>query len=81
MVGIGFMYVYFPSLQKNKIEYLPNKNDREKLLRLDNHRNEYSIVVVGEEAHLAYNRVGMTSFFQHRNVEELYLNPREWVRF
>jgi nitrite reductase (NAD(P)H) len=52
---------------------------REKLMKLDAKRREYDIVVIGEEAHLAYNRVGLTSFFQHRKVENLYLNPKEWV--
>lgn len=37
------------------------------------------MIVIGEEAHLAYNRVGLTSFFQHRKVENLYLNQKEWV--
>ena len=50
----------------------------EKLLKLDSKRREYDLVVIGEEPHLAYNRVGLTSFFQHRKVENLYLNPREW---
>ncbi|PBP25407.1 nitrite reductase-like protein [Diplocarpon rosae] len=50
----------------------------EKLMKLDAKRREYDIVVIGEEAHLAYNRVGLTSFFQHRKVEKLYLNPQEW---
>lgn len=50
----------------------------EKLMKLDAKRREYDIVVIGEEAHLAYNRVGLTSFFQHRKVENLYLNPKEW---
>ncbi|KAF2472991.1 nitrite reductase [Lindgomyces ingoldianus] len=50
----------------------------EKLMKLDVKRREYDIVVIGEEPHLAYNRVGLTSFFQHREVENLYLNPREW---
>ena len=54
--------------------------DREKLLKLDSRRREYDIVVIGEEAHLAYNRVGLTSYFQHREVENLYLNPKDWVR-
>jgi nitrite reductase (NAD(P)H) len=36
--------------------------------------------VVGEEKHVAYNRVGLTTFFEHRKVENLYLNPLEWVR-
>lgn len=48
-------------------------------MKLDAKRREYDIVVIGEEAHVAYNRVGLTSFFQHRKVENLYLNPREWV--
>jgi nitrite reductase (NAD(P)H) len=52
---------------------------REKLLKYDIKRREYDIIVIGEEPHLAYNRVGLTSFFQHRQVENLYLNPKEWV--
>ncbi|KAI9826003.1 MAG: hypothetical protein M1819_007458 [Sarea resinae] len=50
----------------------------EKLLKLDAKRREYDVIVIGEEPHLAYNRVGLTSFFQHRKVENLYLNPKEW---
>ena len=46
---------------------------------MDEKRREYDIVVIGEEPHLAYNRVGLTSFFQHRKAENLYLNPHEWV--
>ena len=53
---------------------------REKLLKLDVKRREYEVIVIGEEAHLAYNRVGLTSFFQHRKVENLYLNEEKWVR-
>jgi len=49
-------------------------------MKLDAKRREYDIIVIGQEAHLAYNRVGLTSFFQHRKVENLYLNPKEWVR-
>jgi nitrite reductase (NAD(P)H) len=49
-------------------------------MKLDAKRREYDIIVIGEEPHLAYNRVGLTSFFQHRQVENLYLNPKEWVR-
>ena len=50
----------------------------EKLLKMDSKRREYDLVVIGEEPHLAYNRVGLTSFFQHRKIENLYLNPHEW---
>ena len=51
----------------------------EKLLKLDARTREYNIVVIGEEPHVAYNRVGLTSFFDHRRVEQLYLNPIDWV--
>jgi len=50
----------------------------EKLLKLDARAREYNITVVGEEKHVAYNRVGLTTFFEHRKVEKLYLNPLEW---
>ncbi|KAI6581342.1 Nitrite reductase [NAD(P)H] [Pyricularia oryzae] len=50
----------------------------EKMMKLDARRREYDIVVLGEEPHLAYNRVGLTSFFDHRKVDNLYLNPLEW---
>ncbi|KAL8970353.1 MAG: hypothetical protein Q9197_003848 [Variospora fuerteventurae] len=50
----------------------------EKLIKMDAKRREYDVVVIGEEPHLAYNRVGLTSFFQHRKVENLYLNQKEW---
>lgn len=43
-------------------------------------KGEYSITVIGDEPHLAYNRVGLSTFFEHRVVENLYLNPKEWVR-
>lgn len=48
-------------------------------MKYDVKRREYDVIVIGEEPHLAYNRVGLTSFFQHRQVENLYLNPKEWV--
>ena len=35
----------------------------EKLIAKDKKRQEYKIVVLGEEKHVAYNRVGLTSFF------------------
>lgn len=50
----------------------------EKLLKLDARTRAYDIVVIGEEPHVAYNRVGLTSFFGHRKVENLYLNPITW---
>ncbi|OCH89826.1 nitrite reductase [Obba rivulosa] len=49
----------------------------EKLLNLDT-AGQYRIVTCGEEMHLAYNRVALTEYFQHRSVEKLYLNSAEW---
>ncbi|KAI6106917.1 hypothetical protein EDD16DRAFT_1489574 [Pisolithus croceorrhizus] len=49
----------------------------EKMLNLDEARH-YRVVTCGEEAHLAYNRVALTEYFQHRSVEKLYLNQVEW---
>ncbi|KAI1259469.1 nitrite reductase [Xylariaceae sp. FL1019] len=50
----------------------------EKVLKLDSRAREYDIIVIGDEPHFAYNRVGLTSFFDHRKVENLYLAPEEW---
>ncbi|PTU22771.1 hypothetical protein P175DRAFT_0499315 [Aspergillus ochraceoroseus IBT 24754] len=50
----------------------------EKLIKLDSEKRKYDIVVIGEEPHVAYNRVGLSSFFEHRKIEDLYLNPKEW---
>ncbi|CAE6437499.1 unnamed protein product [Rhizoctonia solani] len=49
----------------------------EKMLALDEEKR-YRIVTCGEETHLAYNRVALTEYFQHRSVEELYLNSPAW---
>jgi hypothetical protein len=51
----------------------------EKLVKQDSERREYDLVVIGEEPYIAYNRVGLSTFFEHRNIEDLYLNPKEWV--
>lgn len=48
------------------------------MIKQDTERR-YDILVIGEEAHVAYNRVGLSSFFEHRKIEDLYLNPKEWV--
>ncbi|KAL2824914.1 hypothetical protein BDW59DRAFT_146890 [Aspergillus cavernicola] len=50
----------------------------EKLVKLDAEGRKYDIVVIGEEPHIAYNRVGLSSYFEHRKIEDLYLNPKEW---
>lgn len=76
MVGISFMYVVGMRETQNEDA---NGYHSEKLMKYDVKRREYDVIVIGEEPHLAYNRVGLTSFFQHRKVENLYLNPKEWV--
>lgn len=48
-------------------------------MKWDAERKQYDIVVIGEEQHLAYNRVGLSTFFEHRKIEDLYLNSQEWV--
>jgi nitrite reductase (NAD(P)H) len=50
----------------------------EKVIKQDT-AGRYDIVVIGEEAHIAYNRVGLSTYFEHRKIEDLYLNPKEWV--
>jgi len=35
----------------------------EKLISKDRKRKQYEIVILGEEKYVAYNRVGLTSFF------------------
>ncbi|KAF7300645.1 NAD(P)H nitrite reductase [Mycena chlorophos] len=50
----------------------------EKLLNLDAERKKYLVVTCGEENYFAYNRVGLTDYFEHRNVASLYLNPPSW---
>lgn len=81
MVGVAFVYV----IREQSFLNAPGGSKlmticREKLLKLDAKRKEYDIVVIGEEPHLAYNRVGLTSFFQHREVESLYLNQESWYK-
>ncbi|KZS88669.1 nitrite reductase [Sistotremastrum niveocremeum HHB9708] len=49
----------------------------EKLLNLDS-SHSYTIITCGEESHLAYNRVALTEYLQHRSIEKLYLNQKDW---
>lgn len=50
----------------------------EKILDSDAQDRRFRVITCGEEQHLAYNRVGLTEYFQHRNVESLYLNDPSW---
>jgi nitrite reductase (NADH) large subunit len=49
----------------------------EKLVEFDTHR-QYRIVTFCEEPRAAYDRVGLTSFFAHRDAEKLMLARMEW---
>jgi len=49
----------------------------EKVAEFDTAR-DYHIVTFCEEARAAYDRVGLTTFFAHRDAEKLMLARREW---
>lgn len=49
----------------------------EKLVEFDS-RKQYRIVTFCEEPRAAYDRVGLTSFFAHRDAEKLMLARMEW---
>ena len=51
----------------------------EKLVEFDTERR-YRIVTFCEEPRAAYDRVGLTSFFAHRDAEKLMLARLEWYR-
>ncbi|CAH0057806.1 unnamed protein product [Clonostachys solani] len=52
----------------------------EKLLNYDamSGHNEWEVSIFGEEPYLAYNRVGLTQYFNDRSIKNLYLNPPDW---
>ena len=49
----------------------------EQLIAFDE-RRRYRIVTFCEESRAAYDRVGLTNFFAHRDAEKLMLARREW---
>ncbi len=51
----------------------------EKIIEFDT-KNEYKIVTFCEEPRAAYDRVGLTSFFAHRDAEKLMLARMEWYK-
>ena len=51
----------------------------EKLIEFDSAR-EFRIVTFCEEPRAAYDRVGLTSFFAHRDAEKLMLARLDWYR-
>lgn len=50
----------------------------EKMLERDLLAKEYVMTVLGEESVLAYNRVGLTEFFEQRSIPGLLLNDKNW---
>ncbi|MCA9268393.1 MAG: FAD-dependent oxidoreductase, partial [Planctomycetales bacterium] len=51
----------------------------EKLVEFDT-AQQYHIVTFCEEPRAAYDRVGLTSFFAHRDAEKLMLARLDWYR-
>src|SRR5262245_45680796 len=49
----------------------------ERLVEFDTERR-YRIITFCEEPRAAYDRVGLTSFFAHRDAEKLMLARQEW---
>ncbi|KAI9496938.1 hypothetical protein BDB00DRAFT_970630 [Zychaea mexicana] len=50
----------------------------EKVREYDNDANMYQIRVFSEEPEVAYNRVGLTQYFGHCDVEQQLMQPRSW---
>ncbi len=51
----------------------------EKLVEFDK-SGDYRVVTFCEEPRAAYDRVGLTTFFAHRDAEKLMLTRREWYQ-
>ncbi|KAI7900652.1 uncharacterized protein BX663DRAFT_458372 [Cokeromyces recurvatus] len=49
----------------------------EKMIAYDTEK-KYCIKVFGDEPELAYNRVGLTQYFTHRDPEKQLMKPRSW---
>ncbi|KAK0568798.1 hypothetical protein OC861_001575 [Tilletia horrida] len=64
VIGLGMVGIAF-------IEKLFNQD-------IKTEHDEWRVTVIGEEPHIAYNRVGLTQYFGKRSVEDLYLNPLAW---
>lgn len=76
MVAISLMYAKYINIP-SPLFLCPN-NCSEKIIKQDTAKR-FDILVIGEEPHVAYNRVGLSSYFEHRKIEDLYLEPEEWV--
>src|SRR6185312_3858020 len=51
----------------------------ERMIERDRAR-AFALTVIGEEPELAYNRVGLTQFFAHRDREQLLMQPLTWFQ-
>ena len=49
----------------------------DKLLEYDENK-QYAVTIIGEEPYVAYNRVGLTQFFNNQSIESLYMCPVDW---
>ena len=49
----------------------------EKML-VDDTAGEYRLTIIGDEPHLAYNRVGLTEYFEHQDFDKLLLAPHSF---
>src|SRR3990167_7203384 len=73
---------YDPQTRKNVVVIgngIVGQRFCEKLVQYDSAR-QYRIVTFCEEPRAAYDRVGLTSFFTHRDAEKLLLANLEWYR-
>src|SRR3990167_5255633 len=71
---------YDPQTRKNVVVIgngMVGQRFCEKLVQYDSAR-QYRIVTFCEEPRAAYDRVGLTSFFTHRDAEKLLLAKTEW---
>ncbi|KAI8608935.1 hypothetical protein BC830DRAFT_1173987 [Chytriomyces sp. MP71] len=70
VVGLGMVGLRF-------CELVREREDADE--RLDS-SSRAKITVFGEESHLAYNRVGLTQFFNHYSVDRLLLQKEDWYK-
>ncbi|KAF9969000.1 hypothetical protein BGZ73_008850 [Actinomortierella ambigua] len=49
----------------------------EKMLEYDTEK-KYTITAICEEPLVAYNRVGLTQYFAHRNADQMLMQPMQW---
>tara|TARA_A100001391_G_scaffold200593_1_gene185495 strand:+ start:2827 stop:3423 length:597 start_codon:yes stop_codon:yes gene_type:complete len=79
--GISRHWYFGVTIQKRKIVVIGNgmvgHRFIEKLIGFDKDRS-CQVTTFCEESRAAYDRVGLTSFFAHRDAEKLMIARREW---